>query len=160
MVTSWLDLIASDPAAVLFLVAAVGLAVMLLGVGIARCVRRRRERRAPDRTAPEPADETAIARWVEEGRQLFNRWQERVERVNELQSRLAAMAEEIGRLQTQLRHMDALHAENVRLNQQAEALLRERDQLRTVLARIGELIQRASGPRPGPPGAAAPDAGP
>lgn len=145
--TGWLALIASDPAAVLFLVAVVGLAAMLLGVGIARWRRQRRERRAagPDRTAPEPLDEAAIARWVEEGRQLFHRWQEQVERVNELQSRLAAMAQEIGRLQAQLREMDALHAANLRLGQQIEALVLERDQLRTVLARIGELIQRATG---------------
>jgi TolA-binding protein len=144
-VTGWLALIVSDPAAVLFLLAVVGLAAMLLGMGIARWVRERRELRAPDRPAPEPVDEAAIGRWVEEGWQLFHRWQEQVERVNELQSRLAAMAQEIGRLQAQLGQMDALHAETLRLNQQIEALVLERDQLRTVLARIGELIQRATG---------------
>jgi hypothetical protein len=39
--------------------------------------------------------------------------------------------------------MDDLHAENLRLNQEAEALVLEREQLLTVLARLGELIERA-----------------
>ncbi|HSL47708.1 MAG TPA: hypothetical protein VK878_01485 [Candidatus Deferrimicrobiaceae bacterium] len=146
---SWLAAIGSDPAAILFVAGIVILIAVLLGVVVTGRARRRRERREQERMAPEKADEVAIARWVEEGRQLFNLWQERVERVNELQSRLAAMAEEIGRLQAQLGHMGELRAENLRLNQEAEALLLERDQLRTVLARIGELIQRAS--KEGPP---------
>ena len=95
----WLAAIGSDPAAILFVVGIVVLIAVLLGAVLAGRARRRRERRESDSMAPEKADEIAIARWVEEGRQLFNLWQERVERVNELQSRLAAMAEEIGRLQ-------------------------------------------------------------
>ena len=55
-----------------------------------------------------------------------------------------------------------LRAENLHLSQEGEALLLERDQLRSILARIGELIQRASEARPGPAGgaAAAPEVGP
>jgi len=145
----WLAAIGSDPAAILFVVGIVVLIAVLLGAVLAGRARRRRERRESDSMAPEKADEIAIARWVEEGRQLFNLWQERVERVNELQSRLAAMAEELGRLQTQLGHMGELRAENLRLNQETETLVLERDHLRAVLARIGELVQRAS--KEGPP---------
>jgi len=56
--------------------------------------------------------------------------------------------------------MDELQAENRRLTHETEALLLEREHLRTVLARIGELIQRASEARPGPAGEAAPGVGP
>lgn len=148
--TSWLALIASDPAAIVFLVAVVCLVVVLLGAGITRCTRWRREQQAPEPPAPEEPDDAALARWVAEGRRLFTLWQERVERVNELQSRLTAMAQEVARLQAQLGHMDALQADNLRLNQQAETLRLERDELRTVLARVGELIERASKERPQP----------
>ena len=57
------------------------------------------------------------------------------------------MAKEIGQLSSRI---DGLRAENLHLRQEGEALLLERDQLRAVLARIGELIQRASEVRPGP----------
>jgi chromosome segregation ATPase len=115
---------------------------------------RQPERREQARTAPPEADQVAIARWVQEGRELLDLWQEKVERLGELQSRLAGMAEEIGRLQTQLRRMDDLQAENLRLNQEAEALVLEREQLRTALARIGELIERVGESRPGRAGEA------
>ena len=45
--------------------------------------------------------------------------------------------------------MGELRAENLRLNQETETLVLERDHLRAVLARIGELVQRAS--KEGPP---------
>jgi predicted RNase H-like nuclease (RuvC/YqgF family) len=151
--------IGSDPAALLFVVAVAALIVALLGVVVAWRAWRR-ERHDADHMAPEKADLVAIGRWVEEGRKLFGLWQERVERLNELQGRLAAMAEEIGQLKTQLRHMDELQTENRRLTHETEALLLEREHLRTVLARIGELIQRASEARPGPAGEAAPGVGP
>jgi hypothetical protein len=55
--------------------------------------RRRRERQSEEsRVAPENAHAVAMPRWIEEGRQLLNFWQERVERLDELQGRLAAMA--------------------------------------------------------------------
>jgi len=71
----------------------------------------------------------------------------RIERLDELHGRLATMAKEIGQLSSRI---DGLRAENLHLRQEGEALLLERDQLRAVLARIGELIQRASEVRPGP----------
>ena len=108
--------------------------------------------------APENTREVALARWIEDGRQLFNIWQERVERFDELQGRLAAMAQEISQLGSRI---DGLRAENLHLSQEGEALLLERDQLRSILARIGELIQRASEARRGPAGeATAPEVGP
>jgi regulator of replication initiation timing len=91
-----------------------------------------------------------MARWIEEGRQLFSLWQERVERLDELQHRLTATALEI----------DQLRAQVIYLSQEGEAIWLERDQLRSVLARIGELIQRASEVRPGSVGGAAPEVGP
>ena len=106
-----------------------------LGVVFATRARRRRERQNDEgRMAPENAHAVALARWIEEGRQLFTLWQERVERLDELQGRHAATAREI----------DQLRAQVIYLSQEGEAVLLERDHLRSVLARIGELIQRAS----------------
>jgi predicted RNase H-like nuclease (RuvC/YqgF family) len=140
--------IATRPVAILFVVAVAILLGALLGVMIGRS---RRGRKEPDqeRAASATASAVAIARWVEDGRQLFELWQARVERASELQGRLAAMAQELERLEAQVRHVDALHAENLRLQRHAEALLLERNQLRAVLARIGELLQRASEPYAG-----------
>jgi len=134
----------------------VGLAAFLLvaaalGVVFATRAQRRRERQSQEgRMAPENAHAVALARWIEEGRQLFTLWQERVERLDELQGRLAATALEI----------DQLRAQVIYLSQEGEALLLERDHLRSILARIGELIQRASEGRPGASGGAAPEVGP
>lgn len=148
--------IGSDPAAILFAVAVVLFVVVLLGMVLAARARRRARQRETEQTTPASADEVAIARWVEEGRHLLNGWQERIERLDALQSRLAAMAQEIGQLTMQVSRMDAVEAENVRLAQEKEALLPERDQVRAVLARIGELIQQASEARPRAAGEAAP----
>jgi hypothetical protein len=68
-----------------------------------------------------------LVRWIEEGRQLFHLWQDKVEARDELHGRLAAMTQEIDQLR-----------------QESEALVLERDHLRAILVRIGELIQRAS----------------
>lgn len=155
----WVTATGLDFATLLLVLAAVLLIGAALGVVVAMRAQRRRERRSEEgRMAPENAREVALARWIEEGRQLFNIWQERVERLDELQGRLAAMAQEIGQLSSRI---DELRAENLHLSQEGEALLLERDQLRAVLARIGELIQRASEARRGPAGeAAAPEVGP
>lgn len=150
-----------DSPTLLFGLAAVLLIAAALGVLFATRAQRRRERRSEEgRMAPRNAREVSLARWIAEGRQLFNLWQERVERFDELQGRLAAMAQEIGQLKAQVSRIDELRAENLRLSQEGEALLLERDQLRAVLARIGELIQRASEVRPGAVGGAAPEVGP
>ena len=156
----WVTATGLDFATLLLVLGAVLLIGAALGVVFAMRAQRRRERRSEEgRMAPENAREVALARWIEEGRQLFSIWQERVERFDELQGRLAAMAQEIGQLSSRI---DQLRAENLHLSQEGEALLLERDQLRSILARIGELIQRASEARPGPAGgaAAAPEVGP
>jgi hypothetical protein len=77
--------------------------------------------------------------------------------VTELQSRLDAMALEIDQLRAQVSRIDDLRAENLRLSQQGEVLLLEQERLRSMLARIGELAQRASEGRPGAAGETAPD---
>jgi len=155
----WVTATGLDIATVLLGLAAVFLIGAALGVVFATRAQRRWERQSEKgRMAPENAREVALARWIEEGRQIFNIWQERVERFDELQGRLAAMAQEIGQLSSRI---DGLRAENRHLSEEGEALLLERDQLRSILARIGELIQRASEARRGPAGeATAPEVGP
>ena len=156
--------LAADPAALLLVVAIVLVVVILLGVALAAWRRRRDDHREtvapPPAPAPESPDPVAMARWVDEGRQLFNVWQERVERLDELQGRLAAMAQEIGQLKVQTVRMDELRADNLRLGQEAEAFRLERDQLQAVLARISELVRQASEGRPGDAGEAPPATGP
>jgi uncharacterized protein HemX len=140
----WITATGLDTAALLFCLAAVLLIAAALGVVFATRAQRRRERQSAEgRMAPENAYGVAMAHWIEEGRQLFNLWQERVERLDELQGCLDAMAQEIDHFR-----------------QEGEALLLERDQLRSILARIGELIQRASEVRLGATGGAAPEVGP
>ena len=134
------------------------LIVFAVGMAFGRRAQRRIERQSEVRhIVPENADQVPIARWIEEGKQLFNLWQERVAQVTELQSRLDAMAQEIDHLRAQVGQIDDLRAECLRLSQAGEALLLERDQLRSVLGRISELAQRA---RPGATGEMAPEVGP
>jgi uncharacterized protein HemX len=111
----WITGTGLDSPTLLFGLAAVLLIAAALGMLFATRTRRRRERQNEEsRVAPENAHAVALARWIEEGRQLLNLWQERVERLDELQGRLAAMALEIDQLR-----------------QEGEALLLERDQLRS-----------------------------
>jgi hypothetical protein len=158
----WIAAVAADPAAMLFVVAVVILLVICMVVA----ARARRREDHPERVepAPESSGPIAIAPWVEEGRQLFTHWQDRIERLGELQGRLAAMAQEIEQLKiqagAQAGRIDELRAENLRLGQEAEAFSMERDQLRAVLARISELVRQASEPRPGDAGRATPAVGP
>jgi hypothetical protein len=162
----WIAAVAADPAAMLFVVAVVLLIAILVAMAFAARARRRDHHR--ERVEPAPAAESsgpvAIAPWVEEGRQLFTHWQDRIERLGELQGRLAAMAQEIEQLKTQAGaqagRIDELRAENLRLGQEAEAFSMERDQLRAVLARISELVRQASEPRPSDAGGATPAVGP
>ena len=119
----------------------------------------RRRDRSEHPVAVENAHELTIARWVDEGQRLFNVWQERVAHVTELQVRLDAMAQEMDQLRGQVSRIDDLRAENLRLSQQGEVLLLEQDRLRSMLARIGELAQRASEARPGAAGETARDLG-
>ena len=148
---AWITGAGLDSPTLLFGLAAVLLIVAALGMVFATRTRRRRERQSDEsRVAPENAPAVAMARWIEEGRQLLDLWRERVERLDELQARLAAMALEI----------DQLRAQVISLSREGEALLLERDQLRSILVRIGELIQRASEVRPGAIGGAGPEVGP
>jgi len=148
----------------LFVVAVVLLIAILVGMALAARARRRDDHRARVEPAPESSGPIAIAPWVEEGRQLFTHWQDRIERLGELQGRLAAMAQEIEQLKAQAGaqagRIDELRAENLRLGQEAEAFSMERDQLRAVLARIGELVRQATEARPSVAGEATPGAGP
>jgi DNA repair ATPase RecN len=130
---------------------------MLFGV---RAQRRRDRQTRENQITVENVHELPIARWVEEGQRLFNVWQERVAHVTELQARLDAMAQEMDQLRTQVSRIDDLRAENLRLSQQGEVLLLEQERLRSMLARIGELAQRASEAGPGAPGETAPNLGP
>lgn len=85
-----------------------------------------------------------VARWIDEGRRLFSLWQERIERLDELQRRLAEMADEIGHLRAEVSRIDELRADVARLGREAERLRAEGDDLREVLGRIAELAQRAA----------------
>jgi len=158
----WVAAVAADPAAMLFVAAVVLLIVILVGMALAARTRRRDAH--PETVAPESSVQVGIAPWVEEGRQLFTLWQERVERLGELQGRLAGMAQEIEQLKAQAGaqagRIDELRAENLRLGQEAEAFSMERDQLRAVIARIGELVRQATEARPSDAGETAPAAGP
>ncbi len=136
----WFTAIGSDPAAILFAVAVVLLIAIVIRAGLAARARRQERQPEPEPVTAASADEGAIARWVGEGRHLLSEWQEKIERLDELQGRLAAM-----------------QAENLRLAQESEALVRERDEVRAVVARIGELVRQASEVRPRPTGEAGPD---
>ena len=95
----------------------------------------------PLATAGRPQD---IAPWVLEGRRLFNVWQERIERLDELKSRLAGMAQEIEQLRAEIGHMDEMRAQITRLVEDSERCRAERDHLREVLARIASLAHEAA----------------
>lgn len=107
---------------------------------------RRRSREAVGETeslaaAGPPED---IAPWVLEGRRLFNLWQERIERLNELQGRLSGMAQEIEQLRAEIGQIDEMRAQITRLSDESERRRAERDHLREVLARIASLAHEGS----------------
>lgn len=85
-----------------------------------------------------------IAPWVLEGRQLFTLWEERIERLNELKSRLAGMAEEIDKLRAEVANIDEMRAQLTRLGEEGERCRTERDHLRGVLARLASIAQEAA----------------
>jgi uncharacterized membrane protein len=134
----------SDPRVVLIGVTTALLVAVVLGIVVAARARRRRARLAEEGRVS-PASDLDVARWIEEGRRLFILWQERIERLNELRSQLAAMAHEIGKLQAQVGGIDELRAELGRLGEETERLRAERDALRQALARIAELARAAEG---------------
>lgn len=154
----WGTEISPDLSAILLVAAA----VLLIAVVVAVVLAMRRWARPSEKDPATSAslDEVAIAHWVEDGRRFLNLWRERIEYLGELHDRLATMTQEIGRLRAQVSQIDELHDENLRLSHEVEARASERDQLRLVLARIGELIERAGEVRPGAVGGAAPETRP
>ncbi len=133
---------ALDPAAGSLGVLAVLLIVVVLGIGLAVRARRRRVR-LPEEHHVRSESELDVPRWIDEGRRLFTQWQERIERLRELQSQLAAMAHEIGELQAQVGRIDALRDELRRLREETERVRSERDALRQAMSRIVELAHQA-----------------
>ncbi|MEX2221767.1 MAG: hypothetical protein WEG40_08210 [Candidatus Rokuibacteriota bacterium] len=122
-----------------------GLIILLIVIilGVAFWTRGRGPIGGPDpvATAERPPD---IAPWVLEGRGLFNLWQERIERLDELKTRLAGMAQEIEQLRAEIGHIDEMRAQIARLVEESERCRAERDHLREVLARIARLAHEAA----------------
>lgn len=121
--------------------------IILLIVIILAVVFLRRGRRGPKAepgrlTATEPPQD--IVPWVLEGRRLFDLWQERIERLDELKSRLSGMAQEIEQLRAEIGHIDEMRAQITRLGEESERCRVERDRLREVLARIASLAHEAA----------------
>lgn len=85
-----------------------------------------------------------IAPWVLEGRRLFDLWQERIEHLDELKSRLSGMAQEIEQLRAEIGHIDEMRAQITRLGEESERCRVERDHLREVLTRIASLAHEAA----------------
>ena len=116
------------------LLAAILLVAAILAVVLTTWARRRARRHAESRTDAATVHTVAGTRWVEEGRQLFDLWQDRIERLAERESRLATAELEIDQLRAQIAH----------LRQEGEVVSSERDHLRSILVRLDELIQRAT----------------
>ena len=85
-----------------------------------------------------------IAPWVLEGQQLFTLWQERIERLEELKSRLSGMAQEIEQLRAEIGHIDEMRAQITRLVEQGEHCRVEQERLRAVLVRIADIAHEAT----------------
>ncbi|HKW90730.1 MAG TPA: hypothetical protein VJX92_02455 [Methylomirabilota bacterium] len=120
-------------------------AVIIVVVIVALVIRSRR--RLLQTTGEHPPDIAGgghdMAHWIDEGRRLFNVWQERIEQLDELRIRLAAMTEEIERLRVEVARIDDLRADLDRLGREADRLRAERTAMQEALARIGEVAQGA-----------------
>ena len=106
-------------------------------------------RRAPSAATSEEALRAHLhddlTGWVLEGRRLFTTWQERIEGLNELKSRLGAKAEEVDRLRIEVSHVEEMRAQIVRLTEENERCVKEGADLHDLLARIASLAQAAAG---------------
>ena len=106
-------------------------------------------RRAHNPTSPEEALRGRLHEdmtgWVLEGRRLFTTWQERIEALNELKSRLGSMADEANRLRVEVSHVEEMRAQIVRLTDEHERCGKERADLLDLLGRIASLAQAAAG---------------
>lgn len=92
-----------------------------------------------------------LTAWVLEGRRLFTTWQERVEGLNELKSRLGGLAEEADRLRIEVSHVQEMRAqivqltdENTRLTDENQRCGKEHAEYRDLLARIASLAHEAT----------------
>ena len=85
-----------------------------------------------------------LTAWVLEGRRLFSTWQERLEGLNELKSRLGGLAEEADRLRIEVSHVEEMRAQIVRLTDENERCGREHAEYRDLLGRIASLAQEAT----------------
>lgn len=137
---------APDPAIALLGVLAVLVLAGIVGiVVVARGRRRRREQMAEERRLADeshfsvPGSSHDVARWVTEGQHLFIAWQERVERLEELHSRLAAMGAELDRLRAEVGQLDEMGDRLARLAREVDRLRVERDGLYEALTRIQEI---------------------
>lgn len=90
------------------------------------------------------ANPEGIGPWVVEGRRLFTHWQERIEQLDELKSRLSGMAQEIEQLRAELGQIDEMRAQIARLVEESERYRDERDRFREALGRIGRLAHEAA----------------
>jgi hypothetical protein len=136
---------APDPAIALLGVLAVLVLAGIVGIVVARGRRRRREQMAEERRRADeshfsvPGSSYDVARWVTEGQHLFIAWQERVERLEELHSRLAAMGTELDRLRAEVGQLDEMGDRLARLAREVDRLRVERDGLYEALTRIQEI---------------------
>jgi hypothetical protein len=125
-----------------------GLIILLIVIILGAVFWTRGRRRGGPAREPDPLAAAGrpqdIAPWVLEGRRLFNVWQERIERLDELKGRLSGMAQEIEQLRTEIGHIDAMRAQITRLSDESERCRVERDHLREVLARIASLAHEAA----------------
>ena len=123
------------------------LVILLIVIVLFMVLWDRRRSRGPTADAEPPVSPRRpedIAPWVLEGQLLFNLWQERIERLEELKSRLSGMAQEIDQLRTEIRHIDEMRAQIARLLEEGERYRVERDHLREVLVRIADIAQEAA----------------
>ena len=124
-----------------------GLVVLLIVIILFMVLWGRRRSRGPTEEAGPPVAARGpedIAPWVMEGQLLFNLWQERIERLEELKSRLSGMAQEIEQLRAEIGHIDEMRAQITRLVEEGERCRAERDHLREILARIAAIAQEAA----------------
>lgn len=131
-----------------------GLVVLLIVIILFMVLWGRRPGRGPTEDAVRPVAPRGpedLAPWVLEGQLLFNLWQERIERLEELKGRLSGMAQEIEQLRAEIGHIDEMRAQITRLVEEGERCRAERDHLRETLTRIAAIAQEAAA-QPGDPG--------
>lgn len=124
-----------------------GVAVVVLLVGVIVLWSRRAQSAATSEEALRARMHEDMTGWVLEGRRLFTTWQERIEGLNELKSRLGSMADEANRLRIEVSHVEEMRAQIVRLTDENERCAKERADLLELLARIASLAQQAAGAR-------------